>query len=85
MWDGGFKFFTGTSGCGASANSAYIEDVATHEFGHALGLATRPSGDATMYPSYSYCSQAFRTLASDDIAGVQGAVSRPADQHGARR
>ena len=27
--------------------------------------------DATMYPSYSYCSQELRTLASDDVNGVQ--------------
>lgn len=71
MWDGRFTFYTGTSGCGSVSNSAYIEDIATHEFGHALGLGHSTAGDATMYPSYSYCSQAFRTLASDDIAGVR--------------
>ena len=37
VWDGGFTFFTGTSGCGGT-NGAYLEDVATHELGHALGL-----------------------------------------------
>src|SRR5688572_355349 len=35
FWDGGFTFFTGTSGC---ISGAYIEDVASHEFGHLLGL-----------------------------------------------
>src|SRR6185503_13759128 len=71
FWDGGFNFFTGTSGCGVVPNAAYIEDIAAHEFGHALGLNHSSSTDATMYPSYSYCSQAFRTLAADDIAGAK--------------
>jgi hypothetical protein len=68
FWDQAFTFFTGTSGC---SGGAYIEDVATHELGHALGLSHSTVADATMYPSYSYCSQEFRTLAADDIAGVQ--------------
>jgi len=71
IWTGGFNFFTGTSGCGLVSNAAYIEDVATHELGHALGLNHSSSSDATMYPSYGYCSQAMRTLASDDIAGLK--------------
>jgi hypothetical protein len=75
FWDRAFQFFTSSTGC---SSGAYIEDVATHEFGHALGLSHSNVGDATMYPTYSYCSQEFRTLAADDIAGVQslyGAVS----------
>ena len=71
FWDGGFNFFTGTSGCGVVPNAAYIEDIAAHELGHALGLNHSTSTDATMYPSYSYCSQAFRTLANDDINGAR--------------
>ena len=70
FWDSGFKFFTGSIGCGIVSNAVYLEDVATHELGHALGLNHSSSSDATMYPSYSYCSQAMRTLASDDFAGV---------------
>lgn len=71
LWDGGFKFYTGSIGCGGVANSAYLEDIATHELGHALGLNHSSASDATMYPSYSYCSQALRTLASDDINGIK--------------
>lgn len=67
FWDAGFQFFTGTSGC---SNGFYIEDVATHEFGHALGLGHSDVTGATMYPSISYCSQESRTLAADDIAAV---------------
>jgi hypothetical protein len=67
FWDAGFQFFTGSSGC---SGGFYIEDVATHEFGHALGLGHSTSGTATMYPSISPCSQQTRTLDQDDIAGV---------------
>jgi hypothetical protein len=68
FWDGGFKFYTGTSGC---SSGVYIEDVATHELGHALGLGHSSASDATMYSTYTLCTQAKRTLASDDIAGAK--------------
>ena len=71
FWDGGFTFFTGSTGCGGVSNAAYIEDIAAHELGHALGLNHSTSTDATMYPSYSYCSMEFRTLAADDINGAK--------------
>lgn len=67
FWDGGFQFFTGTSGC---SGGFYIEDVATHEFGHALGLGHSTVGGTTMYPSIAMCSQQARTLEADDIAAV---------------
>ena len=67
FWDAGFQFFTGSSGC---STGFYIEDVATHEFGHALGLGHSTSATATMYPSIATCSQQSRSLDADDIAGV---------------
>ena len=70
FWDGAIKFFAGTTGCSGSG-AAYIEDIAAHELGHALGLNHSTTSGATMYPSYSSCSQALRTLAADDMAGAQ--------------
>ena len=80
FWDSGFSFYTGSTGCGTTpanpttqtvGNSAYVEDVATHELGHALGLNHSGDPAATMYPSYSYCSQEMRSLGADDIAGAR--------------
>jgi hypothetical protein len=67
FWDAGFQFVTGTSGC---SGAFFIEDIATHEFGHALGLGHSAVATATMYPSISTCSQQSRTLDPDDIAAV---------------
>ena len=68
FWDGGFTFFSGATGC---SGGFYIEDIAAHEFGHALGLGHSTLQPATMYPSVSTCSTALRTLDADDIAGVR--------------
>ena len=68
VWDGDYTFFTGTSGC---SGGAYLEDVLTHELGHALGLNHSGDAAATMYPSLSWCSMEMRTLAADDMAGAQ--------------
>jgi hypothetical protein len=68
FWDGSWTFFTGTSGC---SRGAYIEDIATHELGHSLGLGHSTEPAATMYAKYSRCSQALRHLSDDDIAGVR--------------
>jgi Matrixin len=68
FWDGGFQFFTGDSGC---SGGFYIEDVATHEFGHALGLGHSAVSGATMYPSLGYCSVHARWLTDDDRQGVE--------------
>ena len=38
FWDGTRRFFAGNSSCSGS-NGAYVEDIATHEFGHVMGLS----------------------------------------------
>ena len=49
-------------------NSNYdLMTVAAHEFGHALGLGSRPDSTAVMYGTYNGIKQA---LTSDDIAGI---------------
>jgi len=73
FWDGPYKFFTGSTGCAYTNGQygAYIEDIATHELGHALGLNHSSVTDATMYATYTQCSTSFRTLSADDIAGIK--------------
>lgn len=68
FWDGAYSFFTGSAGC---AGGFYIEDIATHEFGHALGLAHSPVADATMYSGAYYCAVDHRWLAEDDKQAVE--------------
>jgi hypothetical protein len=68
FWDGGFTFYSGSTGC---SGGFYIEDIAAHEFGHALGLGHSASTAATMYFSISSCNTGNRVLDADDIAGVR--------------
>ena len=68
LWDGSFRFFAGSSGC---SGGFYIEDIAAHEFGHALGLGHSTSPTATMYPSAFTCDSSVRSLDADDISGVR--------------
>jgi matrixin len=68
FWDAAFRFFSGSNGC---SGGFYIEDIAAHEFGHALGLGHSDISGATMFPSVSSCNAGNRTLDADDIAGVR--------------
>lgn len=63
-----YVYFAG-SGC---SKGVYLEEVATHEFGHALGLAHSSVPDATMEPAMpDYCDTSQLTLEADDISGIR--------------
>jgi hypothetical protein len=68
IYDGGFTFFPGDSGC---SGGVYLQDIATHEFGHALGLGHSDVATATMYPVISWCGMDMRSLDADDLAGIE--------------
>jgi hypothetical protein len=63
------KFYTGNVGC--LKDGYYVENTATHEFGHVLGLAHSAVATATMWATSGMCEVIRETLDPDDIAGVQ--------------
>jgi len=64
--------FTWSDGPGnINFNQFDIQGVACHEYGHALGLGHSSFGQATMAPGIGQGSTSWRSLHSDDIAGVQ--------------
>ena len=68
FYEGAFRFFAG-SGC---SGGVYVENVATHEFGHLLALGHSSVSGATMAPSMSgYCDRTWLTLEADDLAGIE--------------
>jgi hypothetical protein len=69
IYEAGRPLFSGSDSC---SGGVYVEDLAAHEFGHVLGLRHSTDPVATMYSTMNaYCDQSFRTLAADDIAGIQ--------------
>jgi hypothetical protein len=68
FYDSSWKFFGGMSGC---SNGFYIQEIATHELGHALGLDHSSVSTATMYPGSPYCNTSKASLDADDIAGIE--------------
>jgi hypothetical protein len=68
FYDGSWKFFAGYAGC---SSGFYIEEIATHEFGHALGLNHSDVSTATMYPGAARCASWKGTLDPDDLAALE--------------
>jgi hypothetical protein len=56
----------------ATGSQVDHQGVACHEYGHALGLDHTSTSGATMYPSITGTGSAQRSIATDDINGVQG-------------
>jgi hypothetical protein len=50
-------------------NRCQVQEVATHEMGHAIGLGHSTDANATMYP-YAHFDNRCSSLGPDDIAGV---------------
>jgi hypothetical protein len=70
FYEGGLRYFTGSSGC--TDAGIYIDDVAIHEFGHALGIDHSTVAGATMSSFMpGYCDRSQMTLEADDIAAVE--------------
>ena len=66
--EGSYQFYA-FSGC---SNGVYLENVAIHEIGHALGLRHSSTPGATMSASMTaYCDTSQNTLEADDIAGIE--------------
>ncbi len=75
-WDGGWVFHGGidTPPIGTDFD---IWDIASHEFGHALGLDHTWQFQATMYAYANYRQVQSRDLWSDDINGIQALYGTP--------
>ncbi|NNM24562.1 MAG: matrixin family metalloprotease [Phycisphaerales bacterium] len=55
---------------GSCSGDMDIQAIATHEFGHALGLGHSADAGATMFASISTCSTGPRSINSDDEDGI---------------
>jgi len=65
FYDGAWKFFSETCPTNCSIGF-YIQTIATHELGHAIGLDHNKCGSSMMYPYASYCT--INGLSADDVA-----------------
>ncbi|HEX9793594.1 MAG TPA: IPT/TIG domain-containing protein [Planctomycetota bacterium] len=66
-------------GTGLQPGSFDVQDVATHEIGHFIGLDHAPSVSGTMWPYVSPGQWLHRSLSEDDAAGAVAVVSKDLD------
>ena len=69
-------FYTGgytllADGVACSSGALYLQDAATHELGHFLGLGHSSVSSSSMNPWMSACTTSFRSLDPDDLAGIE--------------
>jgi len=77
IYDPGFTYFATDGTCNSDTGyGVYLHDLATHEFGHMLGLSHSGVDTATMAMGYAACSTTQRSLDPDDIAGIQSLYGR---------
>ena len=66
-----YETWTWDDGPGTSISGYDLQGVATHEYGHALGLGHSEVSGATMRPMVIGNGVANRSIESDDVAGIQ--------------
>ncbi len=75
FYEGGYTFFLpGDANCPSAGNGLYLDDLAIHELGHALGIEHSNISSATMNAYIpGYCDVSQMVLDQDDISAVQAA------------
>lgn len=73
FYDEAWRFLSGSVGPCVNGSDVYLDDLAVHETGHALGLYHNTADvTATMAPymQATSCSQEWRTLEASDMAAI---------------
>ena len=69
LYPGGITFASEVTACAGAG--LYLQDVMTHEFGHALGLSHSSVPTASMNPAMPWCSKDARVLDPDDLSKIE--------------
>ena len=79
MFNGGMGRFAicPPEGCPPDSGTVDLQNVATHEFGHLLGLSHSDVEGSTMWCGASSDETDKRTLEEDDVAGLCAAYGDP--------